>query len=180
MDRTAFSSVLAALKLHAGTQAPQNLRSAFAADPRRFDRFSLRLDDLLLDWSKTAVDDRAMRLLADLAEAAGLEARRDAMFSGEPINSTEGRAVLHVALRAPERAGFAVAGQLVMAEVHAVLARMGRFADAIRSGASTGATGRPITDVVNIGIGGSDLGPVMATAALAPFHDGPRAPFVSN
>ena len=180
MDRTAFAGVLAALKLHAGTQAPQDLRAAFAAEPGRFDRFSLRLDDLLLDWSKTAVDVRAMDLLAGLAAAAGLEARRDAMFAGAPINSTEGRAVLHVALRAPGRAGFAVDGKDVMGDVHAVLARMAGFADAVRSGASTGATGKPITDVVNIGIGGSDLGPVMATAALAPFHDGPRAHFVSN
>ena len=180
MDRTAFSGILAALKMHAGTQAPKDLRAAFAADPDRFDRFLLRLDDLLFDWSKTAVDARAMNLLADLARAAGLEARRDAMFSGEPINSTEGRAVLHVALRAPESADFAIGGQGVMGDVHAVLARMGQFAKAIRSGASTGSTGRPITDVVNIGIGGSDLGPVMATAALAPFHDGPRVHFVSN
>ncbi|RST87184.1 glucose-6-phosphate isomerase [Aquibium carbonis] len=180
MDRTAFSGVLAALKLHAGTQAPQDLRVAFALDPSRFDRFSLRLDDMLVDWSKTAVDARAMDLLAGLARAAGLEARRDAMFAGEPINSTEGRAVLHVALRAPEGASFSVAGQDVMGEVHAVLARMADFANRIRSGEAKGVTGRPITDVINIGIGGSDLGPVMATAALAPFHDGPRVHFVSN
>ncbi|WP_187968015.1 glucose-6-phosphate isomerase [Aquibium microcysteis] len=180
MDRHAFSDTLAALKQHAETDAPQDLRRAFAVDPDRFGRFSLRLDDLLLDWSKTAVDARAMDLLARLARSAGLEARRDAMFAGEPINSTEGRAVLHVALRAPERAGFAVGGQEVMSEVHAVLGRMGRFAEAIRSGASAGAAGRPITDVVNIGIGGSDLGPAMATAALAPYHDGPRVHFVSN
>ncbi len=180
MDRTAFSGVLAALKLHAGTQAPQDLRAAFAADAGRFGRFSLRLDDLLVDWSKTAVDARAMDLLAGLARAAGVEARRDAMFAGEPINATEDRAVLHVALRAPEGAGFAVSGQGVMGDVHAVLSRMAGFATGIRSGQARGATGKAITDVVNIGIGGSDLGPVMATTALAPFHDGPRAHFVSN
>ena len=180
MDRTAFSGTLAALKLHAGTHAAQDLRTLFALDPDRFARFSLRLDDLMLDWSKTAVDDRAMDLLVSLARSAGLEARRDAMFAGEPINATEGRAVLHMALRAPEGAGFSVGGRNVMSEVHAVLDRMARFAGAIRSGASAGATGRPITDVVNIGIGGSDLGPAMATAALSPYHDGPRAHFVSN
>ncbi|MDN2581650.1 glucose-6-phosphate isomerase [Aquibium sp. ELW1220] len=180
MDRNAFFGTLAALRLHAGTHAPQDLRMAFALDTDRFDRFSLRLDDLLLDWSKTSVDARAMDLLAGLASAAGLEARRDAMFAGEPINTTEGRAVLHVALRAPEGAGLGVGGQDVMGEVHAVLTRMARFAEAIRSGESAGATGQPVTDVVNIGIGGSDLGPAMATAALAPYHDGPRSHFVSN
>jgi glucose-6-phosphate isomerase len=180
LDRTAFSSALAATRLHAETQAPRDLRAAFAADPDRFARFSLRLDDLLLDWSKTAVDDRAMELLAKLAGAAGLEARRDAMFAGEAINATEGRAVLHVALRAPRAAAYAVDGRPVMEDVHAVLSRMADFATGIRSGQASGATGKPIADVVNIGIGGSDLGPVMATAALAPFHDGPRAHFVSN
>jgi glucose-6-phosphate isomerase len=180
LDRTAFTRRLADLKSHAASGAPADLRAAFAADPGRFERFSLRLDDLLVDWSKTAVDERAMALLADLAGAAGLDERRAAMFAGEAINATEGRAVLHVALRAPREASFAVDGRPVMEDVHAVLSRMAAFADGIRSGQARGATGQAITDVVNIGIGGSDLGPVMATAALAPFHDGPRAHFVSN
>ncbi len=180
MDRNAFNRLLSDLKSHSATGAPGDLRAAFAADRARFERFSLRLGDLLLDWSKTAVDQRAMDLLADLAGAAGLEERRAAMFAGEAINTTEGRAVLHVALRAPREASFAVDGRPVMEDVYAVLSRMAGFAAAVRSGEARGATGKAIADVVNIGIGGSDLGPVMATAALAPFHDGPRAHFVSN
>ncbi|MEX0404291.1 glucose-6-phosphate isomerase [Aquibium sp. LZ166] len=180
MNRTAFSRVLAELDTHAAHLAPEDLRSAFATDPGRFARFSLRLDDLLIDWSKTSVDARAMDLLARLAKAADVEARRDAMFAGDPINATEGRAVLHVALRAPRGARFEVDGRNVMQDVHDVLDRMAAFAQAVRSGEAKGATGKPITDVVNIGIGGSDLGPAMATLALAPYHDGPRLHFVSN
>lgn len=180
MNRTAFSRVLAELDTHAAHLAPEDLRSAFETDPGRFGRFSLRLDDLLLDWSKTSVDARAMDLLARLAEAADVEARRDAMFAGEPINATEGRSVLHVALRAPRDAKFEVDGRNVVPDVHEVLDRMAAFAQAVRSGEAKGATGKPIADVVNIGIGGSDLGPAMATLALAPYHDGPRAHFVSN
>jgi glucose-6-phosphate isomerase len=156
------------------------MRSAFAADPGRFDALSLRLDDLLLDVSKCLVTGETLAMLRDLARAAGVEARRDAMFAGEKINTTEGRAVLHTALRAGPEASILVDGAEVMPEVRAVLAHCGAFAETIRSGTLRGATGKPITDVVNIGIGGSDLGPAMATLALAPYHDGPRLHFVSN
>ncbi len=163
----------------AATRA-EDLRAAFAADAQRFARFSTTLDDLLMDYSKCAVNGEIMALLEELCAAAGVAEKRDAMFSGEPINFTEGRAVLHTALRNRSNTPVLVDGQDVMPGVNAVLAAMGRFAEGIRSGALTGATGKAITDVVNIGIGGSDLGPVMATLALAPFHDGPRLHFVSN
>ena len=156
------------------------MRAAFAADPERFARFSASSDDLLFDWSKCAVSDETMRLLQDLAVAAGVPQRRDAMFAGEKINITENRAVLHTALRAPRDARLMLDGEEIIADVHAVLDAMAKFADAVRSGSASGATGKKITDIVNIGIGGSDLGPAMATLALAPWHDGPRAHFVSN
>ncbi|MBN9072111.1 MAG: glucose-6-phosphate isomerase [Rhizobiales bacterium] len=177
--RSAFLSALDTLKTHR-REAPVDLRAAFAADGGRFAAFSLRLDDLLLDISKCAVDAGTLRLLAELAAAAGVEKRRDAMFAGDRINVTEHRAVLHTALRAPAGAVMKVDGENVVPEVHRVLDAMAAFADAVRGGAAKGATGRKITDIVNIGIGGSDLGPVMATLALAPYHDGPRAHFVSN
>jgi glucose-6-phosphate isomerase len=153
-------------------------RSAFDSDPDRFGKFSLTLDDMLLDWSKCAVDQRTMELLVDLAAAAQVEDRREAMFSGARINFTEDRAVLHTALRAD--GPVMLEGVDVSKDVHDVLAAMEKFADAVRSGGAAGATGKKITDIVNIGIGGSDLGPAMATLALAPYHDGPRAHFVSN
>ncbi len=174
-----FRAALDALKRHRAESAPTDMRAAFAADRGRFGALSLVLDDLLLDWSKCAVNDTTMRLLFALAEAAGLEARRDAMFAGDHINLTEDRAVLHVALRGAEP-GVADGRSAVSAEVLAILSAMAAFADEVRDGGYTGATGRRITDIVNIGIGGSDLGPQMAVLALAPFHDGPRAHFVSN
>ena len=157
---------------HQETRAPVDMRALFAADPGRFDAFSLTLDDLLLDYSKCAVDAQTIDLLVALAEAANLEARRDAMLSGQPINITEGRAVLHTALRLPREASLVVDGEDVVPGIHRVLDAMTAFADELRAGT--------ITDVVNIGIGGSDLGPAMATLALAPYHDGPRLHFVSN
>jgi len=168
---------IAALRDHRA-RIGADTRAAFGSDPGRFGRFSLTLDDMLIDWSKCAVDQRTMELLADLAAAAKVENRREAMFSGARINFTEDRAVLHTALRAD--GPVMLEGVDVSQDVHAVLAAMATFADAIRSGKATGATGRKITDIVNIGIGGSDLGPAMATLALAPYHDGPRAHFVSN
>ena len=169
----------AALRDHHARTAPLDMRAAFAADPERFRAFSLELDDLLIDWSKCAVTAETMTLLEELARAARVEERRQAMFDGAPINLTEGRAVLHVALRGanPEvpDGRTEVAG-----EVGAVLDAMAAYADSVRSGRAKGATGKRITDVVNIGIGGSDLGPQMAVLALAPFHDGPRVHFVSN
>ena len=160
--------------------APMNMRAAFDEDPDRFERFSARLDDLLLDYSKCAVDAQTMALLERIAAAANLEDKRDAMFAGEHINATEDRAVLHTALR--NRSGEAVLdnGHDVMPGIRAVLDAMGTFCDGIRDGTITGATGQPISDVVNIGIGGSDLGPAMTCLALAPYCDGPHTHFVSN
>lgn len=158
----------------------QHLRELFAADTNRFQTLSARLEDLLLDYSKTAVTAETIELLLALAKAADVEAKRDAMFAGEPINTTEGRAVLHIALRNQSGKPVMVDGVDVMPEVNAVLERMSAFADGIRSGKIAAADGEPFTDVVNIGIGGSDLGPVMATLALAPYHDGPRLHYVSN
>ncbi|UDF31028.1 UNVERIFIED_ORG: glucose-6-phosphate isomerase [Roseateles sp. XES5] len=157
-----------------------DIRGAFAADPARFSRYSTTFDDFLFDYSKCAVNDAVLDALEALARDAGVEKKRDAMFAGEIINITEERAVLHTALRNRANTPVLVDGKDVMPDVNAVLSAMGDFAENIRSGALKGATGKAITDVVNIGIGGSDLGPVMATLALAPFHDGPRLHFVSN
>jgi len=157
-----------------------HLRALFAADPRRFDRFSARLDDLLLDYSKTAVTPEIFALLLDLASAAGVAAKRDAMFAGTAINTTEHRAVLHTALRNLSDRPVRVDGTDVMPEVRATLDRLFAFAEGVRGGSIAAADGGRFTDVVNIGIGGSDLGPVMATLALAPYHDGPRLHYVSN
>jgi glucose-6-phosphate isomerase len=169
-------------KLRAAVQSTgaTAIREAFAADPQRFAKYHARFEDFLFDYSKTAVNDTILALLSEAAEQAGVAARRDSMFSGEKINITEDRAVLHTALRNRSNTPVLVDGKDVMGDVNAVLAAMGIFADGIRSGATTGATGKKITDVVNIGIGGSDLGPVMTTLALAPFHDGPRLHYVSN
>ena len=180
MDRTRFTAALAALQAHRRDTAGCSVRQRFAADPGRFSRFSLTLDDLLLDFSKCAIEEETVTLLAALANAAGVEEARAAMFSGAPINATEGRAVLHVALRDLSGRPYRVDGRDVSGDVRAVLRTMEDFATGIRSGALTGATGRTIADVVNIGIGGSDLGPAMATLALAPCHDGPATHFVSN
>ncbi len=180
MDRARFDQALTALDLHCRTRPPLVLRDAFAADPVRFERFSLVMDDLLFDFSKTALTGETVDLLEDLARVAGVEERRAAMFSGEHINATEDRAVLHVALRDLSGRPTLVDGHDVSGDVRAVLRDMAAFSAAVRSGAIVGATGEKITDVVNIGIGGSDLGPAMATLALSPYHDGPRAHFVSN
>ncbi|AOF91876.1 glucose-6-phosphate isomerase [Sinorhizobium sp. RAC02] len=157
-----------------------DIRAAFAADPKRFSRYNAKLDDFLFDYSKCAVNDTVLEGLEALAKDAGVETKRDAMFAGAIINITEERAVLHTALRNRANTPVLVDGKDVMPDVNGVLDAMGVFADGIRSGTLKGATGKKITDVVNIGIGGSDLGPVMATLALAPFHDGPRLHFVSN
>jgi glucose-6-phosphate isomerase len=179
VDRSAFSQILDDLRAQRSTVS-MDMRAAFQADPQRFSRFSARQGDMLLDWSKCAVDDATMALLGKLAKACGVEARRDAMFDGAHINVTEDRAVLHTALRDPGASGPAIDGQAVGKDVASVLDAMSSFAEAIRSGKARGATGKAITDIVNIGIGGSDLGPVMVTLALAPYHDGPRAHYVSN
>lgn len=168
-----------ALKDHHAQGADRRILDLFAADPNRAHRFSARAGAMLYDYSKTAIDDRAKALLIDLAKGSGVAEKRAAMFRGDRINDTEGRAVLHVALRAPEGESLVLDGQDVLPGVRAVRARMAAFARDVRSGRFAGQGGR-FTDVVNIGIGGSDLGPAMATLALAPYHDGPRLHFVSN
>lgn len=168
------------LKATASETNATDIRAAFASDAERFQRFSTTLGDLLFDYSKCAINDKVLDGLEALAKAAKVEEKRDAMFRGDTINITEERAVLHTALRNRSNRPVLVDGKDVMPDVNGVLESMGAFADGIRSGALKGATGKKITDVINIGIGGSDLGPVMATLALAPFHDGPRLHFVSN
>ena len=153
---------------------PAHLRQLFADDPVRAERFVVEVGDLRIDWSKQRVDDTVMTALVDLAERAGVVERRDAMFAGEHVNVTEDRAVMHVALRAPRDASMTVDGVDVVPEVHAVLDAMADFADRIRADDA-------ITHVVNIGIGGSDLGPAMATRALDAYrHPRIRCSFVSN
>jgi glucose-6-phosphate isomerase len=157
------------------------MRDLFSEDSQRFERFSLRFDDILLDYSKNRITEETMRLLLDLAEQAKLQNWIERMFSGEKINITEDRAVLHVALRNRSNRPIAVDGRDVMPEVNAVLQHMREFTEAVRGGSWTGYTGQAITDIVNIGIGGSDLGPVMATEALKPYgRPDLRVHFVSN
>ncbi|TCT44523.1 glucose-6-phosphate isomerase [Martelella mediterranea] len=175
-----MNATLEDIKAAAGKTDATDLRAAFAADPERFKNFSLRFEDLLMDFSKTAINSEVLALLVKLAKEVGVEEKRAAMFSGEKINITEDRAVLHTALRNRANTPVMVDGKDVMPDVNAVLEAMGQFAEGIRSGATKGATGKTFTDVVNIGIGGSDLGPAMTTLALAPFHDGPKLHYVSN
>ena len=156
------------------------ITALFERNPDRFREFSVSLGDMLLDFSKTAIDAHALTLLIQLAEERGVVERRDLMFTGAKINTTENRPVLHVALRNRSGKPILVDGKDVMPEVDGVLDRMAAFADGVRSGKIAATDGGKFTDVVNIGIGGSDLGPVMATLALAPYHDGPRSHFVSN
>lgn len=172
----AWKGVLAARDRLAG----RRIADLFAADAGRFAGFSASLDDLLLDYSKTGLDAGARAALLDLARAADVAGLRDAMFAGRPINETEGRAVLHPALRCAPGDRFAVDGADVTAEVLETRARMLAFAEGVRAGRVTACDGGAFTDVVNVGIGGSDLGPAMAVQALGPLHDGPRVHFVSN
>jgi glucose-6-phosphate isomerase len=155
-----------ALERHHAEIAGRHLRDLFAEDQGRGERLTAQAAGLYLDYSKNRVTDETMRLLTELAQESGVPERRDAMFRGEHINVSEDRAVLHVALRMPATASLTVDGQDVIADVHAVLARMRQFADRVRSGEFKGFTGKPIRNVINIGIGGSDLGPVMAYEAL--------------
>src|SRR4051812_17496271 len=155
-----------ALEAHREQVGGRHLRELFAEEPDRGTRLTVEAEGLFLDYSKNRVTDETLRLLVELAEQSGLRERTDAMFAGEHINITEDRAVLHVALRAPRGATITADGTNVVPEVHAVLDRMAAFAQSIRSGEWTGHTGKRIRNVVNIGIGGSDLGPVMAYEAL--------------
>ncbi|MDQ0456893.1 glucose-6-phosphate isomerase [Rhizobium paknamense] len=175
-----MQAIVEQLKTTVAKTSATDIRAAFASDPKRFEKFTARLDDLLMDYSKCAVNDEIMALLEKLAEDGGVAAKREAMFTGEAINFTEGRAVLHTALRNRANTPVVVDGHNVMPDVNGVLHAMAAFAEGVRTGTLKGSTGKAYTDVVNIGIGGSDLGPAMATLALAPFHDGPRLHFVSN
>ncbi|WP_326603028.1 glucose-6-phosphate isomerase [Streptomyces sp. NBC_01799] len=170
-----------ALGKHREQLGQTHLRQLFADDPERGTGYTLRVGDLYLDYSKHLVTDETLRLLRELADATGVAELRDAMFRGEKINTTEGRAVLHTALRAPRDAVIEVDGENVVPAVHAVLDKMAAFADRIRSGEWTGHTGKRIKNVVNIGIGGSDLGPAMAYEVLRSFTDRSlTVRFVSN
>jgi glucose-6-phosphate isomerase len=163
------------------TPPPPHLRQLFAADPGRAERMTMTAGDLRIDWSKNLVDDRVMTALLAVAEASGFAERRTAMFRGDPINVTEQRAVLHTALRVPAGTVVQVDGHDVVPDVHQVLERMGDFADRVRDGRWTGSTGLPISTVVNIGIGGSDLGPAMAHLATRAFgRPDLQCRFVSN
>ena len=178
---TSVGAARKALGRHHDQIADKNLREFFADDPDRGRELTLTVGDLYIDYSKHRVDRQTLTLLVDLARAANLESRRDAMFAGEHINTSENRAVLHTALRLPRDATLSVDGQNVVADVHAVLEAMGDFTDRLRDGQWTGATGKRIACVVNIGIGGSDLGPAMAYGALRHYADaGIAARFVSN
>ncbi|MFG2209256.1 glucose-6-phosphate isomerase [Streptomyces sp. NPDC048638] len=170
-----------ALSKHREQLGEVHLRELFDRDPERARRYTLQVGDLHLDYSKHLVTDETLRLLRELAEATGIAELRDAMFRGEKINVTEGRAVLHTALRAPASAVVRSDGENVVPGVHHVLTRMGTFADRVRSGDWKGHTGRRIKTVVNIGIGGSDLGPAMAFEALRAYtHRDMQFRFVSN
>jgi glucose-6-phosphate isomerase len=155
-----------ALELHHAQIADRHLRDLFADDPGRGERLTAQAEDIYLDYSKNRVTDETMSLLMDLARECGVPERRDAMFRGEHINVSEDRAVLHVALRMPRDVSLVVDGEDVVAQVHEVLDRMRDFAERVRSGKWTGYTGKPIRNIINVGIGGSDLGPVMAYEAL--------------
>lgn len=170
-----------ALGKHREELGTTHLRQLFADDPERGTGYTLRVGDLYVDYSKHLVTDETLRLLRELAGATGVAELRDAMFRGDRINTTEGRAVLHTALRAPRDAVIEVDGENVVPAVHAVLDRMGAFSERVRSGEWTGHTGKPIKNIVNIGIGGSDLGPAMAYEALRSFTDRSlTVRFVSN
>lgn len=169
------------LESHHQKTSTLHMRDLFEAQPDRFDRFSMHFSDFLIDFSKHRITDDTLPLLRRLAQEAGVETLRDAMFAGERINTSEDRAVLHVALRNRSNRPILVDGRDVMPDVNAVLEQMRTFCDAVRGGTWRGFSGKQITDVVNIGIGGSDLGPVMVTEALKPYVSSELQPhFVSN
>jgi glucose-6-phosphate isomerase len=181
MTETATTTALEALRAHSKDISAHSVADAFAADPQRFASMHVALDDLLFDYSKQRIDAATLAQLQVLAKAADIEAKRAAMFAGELINSTERRAALHTALRNFSGKPVLVEGRDVMPEITAERARVAAFANDVRQGRLRGALGQPMTDVVNIGIGGSDLGPAMATKALAPFAPATlRSHFVSN
>ena len=170
-----------ALKVHYKKVGERHLRQLFEDDPKRAEKFTVEAVGIYFDYSKNRITEKTLRLLLELAEESGLRERIDAMFRGEKINVTENRAVLHVALRAPKDASIVADGKNVVPEVHAVLDKMTAFCNRVRSGAWTGHTGKRIRNVINVGIGGSDLGPVMAYEALKHYSErGMTFRFVSN
>ncbi|MEZ4864557.1 MAG: glucose-6-phosphate isomerase [Caldilineaceae bacterium] len=181
MSNLTASPAWQALATHKEEMAAVQMRDLFAQDPQRFDRFSLRFNDILFDYSKNRITAQTMQLLRALARQANLDRWIKAMFNGEKINNTEDRAVLHIALRNRSNRPIWVDGQDVMPEVNQVLAQMRTFSEAVRNETWRGYSGKAITDVVNIGIGGSDLGPKMVTLALTPYaKPGLHSHFVSN
>ncbi len=181
MSKLTKSKSWKSLRAHQKKIAGKHMREMFAKDPRRFENFSLKACGILLDYSKNRINGKTMPLLFDLAREARVEEWRDKMFAGEKVNFTEQRAVLHTALRNRSNTPVYVDGKDVMPDVNAVLEHMRKFSEAVRSGEWKGYSGRKITDVVNIGIGGSDLGPVMVTEALKPYSSRDmRVHFVSN
>jgi glucose-6-phosphate isomerase len=175
-----MNKIWAELVDHRRSTSATTITELFQNNPNRFQSFSAESDGMLLDYSKTSLDETGLELLIELAEQADLGTRITEMFRGDQINVTERRSVLHTALRRQGDTPVLVEGQDVMPEIRHTLQRMEGFAGAIRSGTHKSATGARFTDVVNIGIGGSDLGPVMATLALTPYHDGPRCHYISN
>src|SRR5213595_3976352 len=170
-----------ALAAHHQSVRELHLRQLFADDPKRGERMTAEAVGLYLDYSKNRVTDETLKLLVQFADESGLRKRIDAMFRGEKINITENRAVLHVALRAPKGASIVVDGENVVPQVHAVLDKMADFSNRVRSGTWKGYTGKRIRNVINVGIGGSDLGPVMAYEALKHYSDRSKTfRFVSN
>lgn len=181
MSKLTDSPAWQALQSHQRETAGIQMRDQFAEDPGRFDRYSLRIGEILFDYSKNRITERTMGLLMDLARQSNLGQRIEAMFNGDKINTTEGRAVLHTALRNRSNTPVYVDGQDVMPEVNRVFEKMRDFSSAVRSGKWLGYTGKPIRDIVNIGIGGSDLGPKMVCEALKPYGAPHlRVHFVSN
>ncbi len=181
MSSSAVQSAWIALKEHAGELRNLHTRDLFALEPDRFEKFSVGLDNFLFDFSKHKILRKTLDLLMELGRARDLEARRDALFAGERVNNTEHRAAMHMALRDLSRRPLPVDGADVRGQIESERDKVYSFAEAVRSGAIKGSTGLRFSDVVNIGIGGSDLGPAMAARALSPFcGDGPKVHFVSN
>ncbi len=181
MKRPELDAAWQALRSHRKAWKKLHLRDLFRQDKRRFERFSIRLNDLLLDYSKNLITEETLKLLLRLAKAAKLKEAREAMFTGRHINLTEDRAVLHTALRAPAELNLMVDGHNIMPDIRRVLEQMASFTERVRKGRWKGYSGKPITDVVNIGIGGSDLGPAMVCQALTPYaQPGLNVHFVSN
>ena len=181
MSSLTTSKAWTALQSHYNETKSDSLRDAFKKDSNRFNKFSLNFDEILFDYSKNRITDKTLSLLIDLANHAGLDEKIKAMFSGEKINTTEHRAVLHIALRNRSSQPIYVDGQDVMPEINRVLTKMRTFCTAVRSGQWKGYTGKAITDIVNIGIGGSGLGPKMVSMSLTPYSsDGLKVHYVSN